>query len=309
LYEDFRGAGPLPPTLVLHPVQGTRVGRDEEGLRITAPANGPPTGGVNLVLRLDLKGDFEITAGYELLAVDPPRDGHGVGFHLEFTTATARRANCSVSRITRVNEGDVYWFARMTTDDDGHDQYEQNHVETTARSGQLRLTRIGPEVTAYAADGPAGAFQKLFDHEIDREDLRTVKLTAFQGWGHNGLDLRMKDLRVRSLNTAEARQVVAATAASGPERSYAWLLLSLALLSVLMVLLGLWLFGRRRRPRQSSIPGDESEPPTAAGAATVPVTFACPGCGKQLRARPALAGKRVRCPECGNPALVPSIQA
>jgi hypothetical protein len=33
------------------------------------------------------------------------------------------------------------------------------------------------------------------------------------------------------------------------------------------------------------------------------------GCGKQLRARAALAGKRVKCPQCGEAVLVPGVQA
>ncbi len=35
------------------------------------------------------------------------------------------------------------------------------------------------------------------------------------------------------------------------------------------------------------------------------VSCACPACGKNLKAKPALAGKKVKCPECGKVLLVP----
>src|SRR5205823_3029310 len=127
------------------------------------PATRKRHDGVSVLLRIDLQGDFEITAGYELLKLDPPQAGHGVGFHLEYTTATARKAHTSLSRLLRVNEGDVYWGGRQTTTDDGRDHYDQHWVPTTARSGQLRLTRVGETAGCWVAEGGASEFQKLFE--------------------------------------------------------------------------------------------------------------------------------------------------
>jgi hypothetical protein len=36
------------------------------------------------------------------------------------------------------------------------------------------------------------------------------------------------------------------------------------------------------------------------------IAFACPGCGKQLKVKDELAGKKVKCPGCGCVAQVPS---
>jgi hypothetical protein len=35
------------------------------------------------------------------------------------------------------------------------------------------------------------------------------------------------------------------------------------------------------------------------------LTFACPGCGKSLKTKPDLAGKKVKCPSCGQAVAVP----
>jgi hypothetical protein len=38
----------------------------------------------------------------------------------------------------------------------------------------------------------------------------------------------------------------------------------------------------------------------------MPTSIRCPGCNSTLRARPELAGKKVRCPKCGKPVQVPA---
>ena len=265
-------------------------------MRITVPASRKQTGGVSLLLPVDLPGDFEITTGYEILKADQPQTGHGVGMHLECITAAKRKASTTLSRLTRVDEGDVYWTTRMTTSDDGREQYDQNWAPTTARSGQLRLVRTGAVITSWAADGPGGGFQKLFEFAVDTANLKEVKLTATQGWARNGIDLRIKDLRVRALSPDQAREAKGNPDAASPGRQHGWLLPALALCLIVTLLVGLGVFVRRRS-RQTPPPSREGAQPF--------VAFACAGCGKKLRAAPALAGKKVKCSQCGQPVLVP----
>jgi hypothetical protein len=53
-----------------------------------------------------------------------------------------------------------------------------------------------------------------------------------------------------------------------------------------------------RHRRAGPVLADAGEPPA-------PLSFPCPGCGKKLRARAELAGKKVKCPQCGQAAPVP----
>ena len=39
------------------------------------------------------------------------------------------------------------------------------------------------------------------------------------------------------------------------------------------------------------------------------LSLACAGCGKVLRVKEELSGKKVKCPNCGKPALVPGAEA
>jgi WD40 repeat protein len=104
---------------------------------------------------------------------------------------------------------------------------------------------------------------------------------------------------------------VAALPGAPTSGSKAWVpmfeLLGLAL--TLPLFLGVWILVRRRRaePEEPELILTEAEPDPPAPPPPPPtvVTFPCPGCGKRLKARASLAGKRVKCPNCGKPAVVP----
>jgi WD40 repeat protein len=85
-----------------------------------------------------------------------------------------------------------------------------------------------------------------------------------------------------------------------------WLVVGVALGLVLASTIGLWLFVRARRRAAGALPGAPGLGGAVRGGAAAPsVSFPCPGCGKDLRARPELAGRKVKCPGCRQPALVP----
>jgi hypothetical protein len=70
---------------------------------------------------------------------------------------------------------------------------------------------------------------------------------------------------------------------------------------------GVWLVVRQRRRAVSAPPGPPAEGAPAKPAAASPsVSVPCPGCGKVLRAKAALAGKKAKCPHCGVAVLIPA---
>jgi hypothetical protein len=72
---------------------------------------------------------------------------------------------------------------------------------------------------------------------------------------------------------------------------------------VVTLSLAVWLYVRQGR-RAAEAPVPASVPVQQARTEAAPVVFTCPGCGKGLKARAALAGKKVKCPRCGTAALV-----
>src|SRR5262245_10004120 len=77
-HHDFRGAS-LPDELGL---QGGAMTPEKEGLRITLPRDRKRMGQVGVFTNFPVKGNFEITAAYEILHADQPSEGWGVGVTL-----------------------------------------------------------------------------------------------------------------------------------------------------------------------------------------------------------------------------------
>ena len=82
-------------------------------------------------------------------------------------------------------------------------------------------------------------------------------------------------------------------------------LVGLALALAAMSALGVWLY---RRQGGANIGFAATATKLRAEAVALPISFSCSTCGKSLRARAALAGKKVQCPQCGKAAPVPSIK-
>src|SRR5205823_206153 len=118
---DFRGSKPIPPGFRLAGAVRNAVVRPEPGgFRITLAGDQPnPVGRVGLEMHTTLRGDFELTAGYELLRVEEPTDGYGVGFELFAHTVHSPQQGLGVYRVARVNEGDVYQVSRNYLKADG----------------------------------------------------------------------------------------------------------------------------------------------------------------------------------------------
>jgi hypothetical protein len=70
------------------------------------------------------------------------------------------------------------------------------------------------------------------------------------------------------------------------------------------------LYARQRR-LEESLPVAEAvaveEPKVVVPVATA-ISFSCAACGKKLKARAALAGKKIKCPGCDKPVRIPAIQ-
>jgi hypothetical protein len=279
---------------------------EERGLRITVPANRTRKDPVGLVLMSAVKGNFEVTTGYDIVRADRPKTGGGVGFELYILTETAAQDAIAFSRIKRTDDTEVHFCGRMTTVA-GKRQHSTNMFPATGSSGRLRLTRNGAEVIFSAADGNGDDFQELWRCDLGTEDLKMVRVCAYTGHALESVDVRLVDLKVRSenLDLDPAGNAPATTGGGRRGSGRAWLftLLFGGLGVTLLLLTAGWLYSRRQR-RVPSANGraaiDTARAPT--------VSFPCPACRKNIKARAIVAGKKARCPQCGKTILVPTVQ-
>jgi len=304
-HQDFRGKPFAARSFrVIGPEASTRIKSEDEGLRITLPAEQKSPEHVGLATTFLIKGDFEITVRYEILHADPPTTGNGVGLEFYVLTDTPTTEALGFYRLQRVKEGNVYMFTRATTTDQGQRRNTHKYKPSTTKAGQLRLTRAGTEVTYWAAEGAEDAFRKLHRVQLGAEDVHTVMLTAFPGKAQCAVDLRLIEFSVR------AGEVAGNTEEPGvsPSRGR-WVWVVAGLCGVGLVLGGILVRWRRSRVRnpESGVRGQESGDGGAlAEADAAVVAFPCSACGKNLKAQRELAGKKVKCPQCAAMMLVPA---
>jgi hypothetical protein len=89
-----------------------------------------------------------------------------------------------------------------------------------------------------------------------------------------------------------------------------WLAAGVLGFVILLAFFGGWLFVRQRRRADETAkapPAPEQTPQPEA--APAPVAFTCAGCAARLKGRATLAGKKIKCPRCGQVISVPANRA
>jgi hypothetical protein len=246
--------------------QGATLKPEAAGLRITIPANKARRHRAGIEIRSFIKGNFEMIAGYEILAADQPEAGYGVGFEMYLNAATPTQDRVGLFRLHRPVEGDSYMVGRGATVN-GKPENKNTCFPTTARSGQLKLTRRGKEVIAWAAEGAAGPFKELHEVDFVAADLSRIWFAAYAGNTEYGVDLRIIDIKIRSNlpdNDPALVPAVApvaavaeeAPAAPKPGRTYVSLIVFgvFALTAAAALLVGVGIIVVRRRRSQNGSP-------------------------------------------------------
>jgi hypothetical protein len=238
---------------------------DAEGLRISLPlgfAGRRPSTGV--AKYLDLKGDFEITIGYQIIGEPAAADtGLGTGLFLGIDL-DAERNRATFTRGVRDRAVLTSWFELTEKGADKPHRTGLKSQPTTDRAGQLRITRQGSELLFEAA-GPAGADFTLLDRqEFSDQDVHQIRIGGDTGGPRASLDARILDLRIRARSLPGQAAAVPPAPAPGPAdetpprllRSWLGAVLVLGVVVVLMGALALvgWVALRRRSTPSPATP-------------------------------------------------------
>jgi hypothetical protein len=300
---DFRaGLDALPGVSLYGPLAPSAVKADPQGLRITLAQGRPDPSPVGVELRQRLGGDFEVSLGYELLALggEAPRYGAGLGWRLLFEGPYPHTA--VFSRV-RAQAGEQYGAFHLVPGPGDKEQYVGQNYTAGGPKGRLRLVRVGTQLRYWVAEGTSD-YRQIHKADVGTDDVHAIRLYATGNGSREALDLRVSDLVIDAerLNSAAgaAPPVAPAQPAEeevvvppGPGRGRLAAAVFVGLLIPLVLGLIAWLYTRRGRPAKAS-------PDTGPF-----VSFPCPSCGTKLRARTSAAGKTVKCPRCGQSALVP----
>jgi hypothetical protein len=226
---------------------GNRIKREHEGLRLTLPAGRATPGQIGVEADFIVKGDFEITVGYDIVAMEQPKPGTRVGFVVILRTATPAKIGIDFYRMVLGDGRDVYRGARIHTGDDGKSQAQSGeyHPVGGSKAGHLRITRRQAEAVVSAADEPANEFRELYRWDIGTDDVNQLQVLSRGLGGLSLVDVRLVDMRIR---TTEADGI--ASDAVAPSRApwrLAVVIAAALLLAALFLLCRLWIGSRKQR--------------------------------------------------------------
>ena len=318
-HRQFEGNPEKGPLLDLYgPDADQCVKFEPEGLRITLPTgypgNRPDTG---VITRFGVKGDFEITLSYQILdqpvaasgrytrlilAVVPEKP-QGTGVRASPETWHQVNDNMAVvQRQTGWNDFRALW--QKLDEGEGRPMLANTDFRPARETrGSLRLVRTGTMLSWYVVDGPGSEFVLLHQEPYSGENIKNVRIVAMTGGTRTTFDVRVLDFHVQAaeLPLPSSARLPKAERVTWP----LWPFTLAAILSfVLVVPLGVWLYVRYRRlihHQQTVVAARER----TAEAPLPPLAFACSTCGKMLKAKAELAGKKVKCSQCGQPVPVP----
>lgn len=163
------------------------------GLEVTVPPGADRPAGVST--RFRLRGDFEVTAGYEIPADANPGSGATMDAELHLRPDGEWSNFASMNRSIRP-EGEFLSYGRGTNLD-GKRGYKGRKVPSRARSGRFRIAREGKMLIYSVAEGD-GEFREVFRAESWPGDVERVRLTGSAKMTKEPVRVVWKDLVIRA---------------------------------------------------------------------------------------------------------------
>ncbi len=165
----------IPPATVEH------FTFDPAGMRVTMP-HGSPLQFCCGYPRVRVRGDFQVTAQYTILEMEPPTGRHGTGVGISVQDTDGERA--SVRRVFRVREGHVFSAVRAERREDGEYRYRRHYQDTSSDvlSGWMRLERVGSSIRYQIAAPHSERFVQIHEDAFPTNDMvRAVFKTQTDG--------------------------------------------------------------------------------------------------------------------------------
>jgi hypothetical protein len=195
-HQDFRSA-PLDERAFRAFGRGddaSRMRPEPAGLHLAVPAGRRED--VGLATRFGVRGDFEITAAFEVLPNAPPSEGYGTGPELLIKPHGGWETFASMARLRR-GDGTIDSLVHGWRVG-GESRMAGRWPAAVAPSGRFRLAREGETLRYLVADGPSGDFRELFRARFGAQDIEQVRFKATAGGGLGPVEVIWSDLTIRA---------------------------------------------------------------------------------------------------------------
>jgi hypothetical protein len=170
--------------------------READGYRIRLPAVSG-VGQTGAYSYFVLAGDCEVVVAYELLTLQPPRQGYGSGVGLAFD-AGDEVGRGSIQRVHKPGDGDGHVLQSGLVGASREMKEEYRFVPATARGGRLGLRRTGKELVFLASDSSTAPLQEIDRLPFTDRTIRAVRFFADAGGSPIAVDVRVRQIGVRA---------------------------------------------------------------------------------------------------------------
>src|SRR5262249_8575557 len=145
-----------------------------------------------------VRGDFEVTASFEVLRAERPRDGGDVGPELYLRTVDGWDSYAAMGRMLRASAAEPQLLIAWGEKGDDKTQHHSNRERTDLKAGRFRISRVGSTVHYSVAPKDSDAFREVSRNEFGTKDLHTVRIMARVDESPAALDVLWKDLTIRA---------------------------------------------------------------------------------------------------------------
>jgi len=211
------------------------IQREGNAVRIRLPAvkDVPQLG---LYTYFAMAGDFEVSVGYQIVSLPPPRSGFGPEFGVAVDAETAG-LKLALTRAIKPEGGSGIKVTRSRMTGGGEVHNEVAFLATKAQRGTLILRREKAEILCLASEKEGEDPAEVGRFPFTDTTVRKIRLLADPGGSPTGMDARLFDFKAR------AEEITGGT----PERELAggwgWWITIGAVLAFALAFLGY----RRRR--------------------------------------------------------------
>jgi hypothetical protein len=171
------------------------ITEDSLGILVRIPLKESGHASAGVISKFKVGGDFEITAAYELIEVNRPKNGYGAGVGLRIVKSSGDARRATLARFQHPKSGSGY-----TTDvavmENEKLKHESTSVPTETRKGRLRLVRRGPALQFLVAEGENDSFREVRQAEFGSEELSSVELYGDTGGAQLPVSVRLISLAV-----------------------------------------------------------------------------------------------------------------
>lgn len=237
------------------------IANEEQGLRWRFNKEKQPTKAIGVSWRVRLHGDFMATMRYEILQVEQPERGWGVGVEMYLTLNTPEpRDGIVFARMVAPKSGPQIVFHHMTNDEKGNrtakDPIREPAPPRSLR-GRMRLAREGKTLIALLAEED-DEFKEVHRRELGNMEVMKIRFAGINGGAPNAvLDMRLLEYElqekfvplaaVKSDPPPKVAEDLPALSPTGSGRWTLWIVIVIGglLLVMLVVVLALALYSRR----------------------------------------------------------------